>query len=192
MLDSRRPVTWAKIERIDTPIADVEQYEYRPDVGWRWLQRAAFKVLDWIGAHHMGVVTTFRRTPQENDGLLKSLLGQEGEWIELLHRSGEPLHIYMGPDDHCDLMALVNFREMNPTSFYGRIETCDRRFGGKWHDIPITIVPWMVGAVIVPAAKLLELSLNTKVDGVLVETPVVEAFEIAAHVRSPLAAIVVA
>lgn len=149
MIDSRRPIRWAKIERIDAPIVDVTQFEYRPERGWRWLQRAAFKVLDWIGAHHQPVVTTFVRSPQENDVLLKSLIGQEGEWIGLLHRGKGRPRIYMGPDDYPELLRLMDHRDFQPTTFEGRIETRSRDYG-KWHDIPITVVPWMVGAVIVP------------------------------------------
>lgn len=152
MLDSRRPVHYANIESTTAPYSDPERYEYRPELGWRWLQRAAFKVLDWIGAHHMASITTFVRTPAENDGLLKSLLGQEGEWIERVHhsdRDGRGAQIYVGPDEYPDLMRPCEHMGMSPVTMHGRIKTQDR-YGPKWHDIPITVVPWMVGAVLVP------------------------------------------
>lgn len=149
MIDSRQPIRWAKIERIGTPTVDPERFEYRPDRGWRWLQRAAFKLLGLIGAHSTPVVTTFVRAPQENDELLKSLLGQEGEWIELVHDDLHRPRIYIGPDEYPELLRLLNHRDFMPTTVEGRIQTNRGKYG-KWHDIPITVVPWMVGAVIVP------------------------------------------
>lgn len=148
MLASQQTVTWAKIERIDTPTIALDLFKYRPDKGWRWLQRSAFALLRWIGAHHEPVISTFRRSAEQNDELLKSLLGQEGQWIEHVHYE-ESAQIYMGPDDYPDLVALAEFREMQAATFMGRIET-STRYGSKWHDIPITVVPWMKGAIIVP------------------------------------------
>lgn len=148
MLAREQVVNFVKLERIDTPTVDWNQFEYRPDLGWRWLQRAAFAVLRWIGAHHVPIVTTFRRTAQENDDLLKSLLGQEGQWISHVHHD-VVARIYMGPDEEMSLMQLADFRDMQASTFRGSIETRER-YGSKWHDIPITVVPWMKGAIIVP------------------------------------------
>lgn len=152
MIDNRNPIHYANIDTTVTPFCDRERYELRPERGWVWVQRAAFKVLDWIGAHHMATVKTFVRTPQQNDDLLKSLLGQEGQWIEHVHHSdrrGRGAQIFIGPDEYPDLMRLCEHMGMSPVTMYGRIETRDR-YGPKWHDIPITVVPWMVGAVLVP------------------------------------------
>lgn len=151
MLKPQQIVRFAKIKTIRTPTTDWNLYEYRPELGWKWLQKVAFAALRWIGAHHMEVVTTFERHPQENNDLLKSLLGQQGAWIEFVHNDRKQPRIYMGPDDHADLMRLCDFRDMDPTTLYGRIETRDgRHYHGKLHDIPITVVPWMQGAIIVP------------------------------------------
>lgn len=148
MLDGRPVVRYAKIDQIDSLVVDTDRYEYRPERGWRWLQRALFKVLDWIGAHHEATVTTYTRTPQENDDLIKSLLGQEGEWIERIHRSNGA-RIIMGPDDHMDLLRLCEHMGMTAVHMMGRTKTADH-YGSRWHNIPITVVPWMVGAVLVP------------------------------------------
>lgn len=148
MLARDEVVNFVKLERIDTMTADLNRFEYRPDRGWLWLQRAAFAVLRWIGAHHMPTVTTYRRTAQENDDLLKSLLAQRRQWFDYVHHD-EMAHIYMGPDDERDLMKLCDFRDMQYTTLKGGIETRDQ-YGRKWHDVPITVVPWMKGAIIVP------------------------------------------
>lgn len=150
MLARQQVVNFVKIDRIETPMQSPDLFEYREDKGWRWLQRAAFTVLGWIGAHHGMTATTFQRTARENDNLLRSLLGQEGQWIEHVHEGRERMRIYMGPDDEMDLMRLVDFRDMQAATFVGRIKTQDA-YGSKWHDIPITVVPWMTGAIIVPA-----------------------------------------
>ena len=123
-------------------------YEYRSHAGWGWLQRLCFWVLDKIGAHHEEYVNTWTRTKRENDDLISSLFGQEGWIIEYLHHRG-PLRVFMGPDNHKELMDWCYKNGMQHFSMTGSIETKDGRYG-KWHDIPITVVPWMMGAVIVP------------------------------------------
>lgn len=151
MLARGQVVNFVKIETLREVVTKWDQYEYRPEKGWRWVQRIAFAVLNWIGAHHTPVVTTFRRTAQENDDLLKSLLGQEGQWINLVHDKPDSMRIYMGPDEHMDLLRLASHMEMQAFSFRGEIETRDRHHHyGTWHNIPITVVPWMKGAIIVP------------------------------------------
>lgn len=148
MLDDRQAVHYARVERIETS-GDPKRYEYRPDIGWRWLQRILFLVLGWIGAYHLTTVTTFVRTPQENDSLLKSLLGQEGQWIRYIHYERRA-RIYMGPDDFPELIRLCEHMGMSVVDMRGRISTRSGRHEPTWHDIPITVVPWMVGAILVP------------------------------------------
>ena len=150
MLDRQNVARFAEIKRLETPVTEWSLYEYNADIGWRWLQHIAFALLNWIGAHHRSTITTFERSVRENDNLLHSLLGQEGMWIEFVHCDRYRPCIYMGPDDHADLMHLCHFQGMAPVDLTGRIETRDQGSVGKWHDIPIFVVPWMQGAVIVP------------------------------------------
>lgn len=149
MLAREQVVNFVKIKRIETPTIDWKQFEYRPELGWRWLQKLAFAILRWIGAHHMPIAVTFRRTAEGNDDLLKSLLGQEGQWIAHVHDDREQMRIYMGPDEERSLIRLSHHMDMQAVTFTGWIETSDR-YGMKWHGIPITVVPWMKGAIIVP------------------------------------------
>lgn len=158
MLDREQVVNFVKLERIETVMEDPDQFEYRPEKGWRWLQRLALAALRWIGAHHAPTVVTFRRTARENDDLLKSLLGQERQWIRYIHEERNRMCIYIGPDEEMELMRLSEHMSMHSVTFTGRIDTNqahdDGRGGSrvirKWHDIPITVVPWMKGAIIVP------------------------------------------
>ncbi len=152
-LPQQQVVQWAKIDRLDpVRLDEPDAFEFRKDRGWHWLQRSCFWVLGKIGAYQQKTFEVFRRTPQENNDLLKSLLGQEGQWLRLINERAD-CRIFMGPDDQMDLMRLCEFREMRPTSFRGRIETRQRRGDyteSCWHDIPITVVPWMKGAILVP------------------------------------------
>lgn len=148
--EDRQYVTYVEVQRIETPIDGPPFYELRRDRGWIWLQRALFAVLGSIGAFHVHIATTFVRTQKENDDLLARLIGQAGYWIDALHFDKSDLRIYIGPDEYPDLMKLAEFRFMHPTKIMGRIETkSPRRYYGEWHDIPITVVPWMSGALIV-------------------------------------------
>ena len=149
-MDNRKPyITYVKLQKT-TDFRLTPLYEFQPNRGWKWLQRIAFAVLDWIGAHHYEGIVTYTRTKEENDNILKSLIKQEGQWLELIHNNPNQMQIYMGPDDFEDLMKLSDFRDMQPTLIMGRIDTNDQYGNHQWHNIPITIVPWMVGAILVP------------------------------------------
>lgn len=151
MLDTRRQVVqYVKLGRTASPVVRPGLYEYRPDRGWRWLQRACFWLLGKLGAHHVETVTVFKRAVRDNDALLASLLGQQGHWLEFVSRQRHPPKIYMGPDDFVDLGRLLDHLRMEPFRLAARIEIRDGRLA-TWHDIPIFVVPWMKGAVLVPS-----------------------------------------
>lgn len=150
MRDRRQPVRFAEIESTDAFREDRDGFDLRRDRGWVWLQKALFAVLGWIGAYRLARYKIFTRTPEQNDSLLKSLLGQEGQWLDDLHFQHARLRIYIGPDEYPELMALSEFRGMRLTTLHGQIETkAGRQHYGEWHNIPITVIPWMIGVLIV-------------------------------------------
>lgn len=84
---------------------------------------------------------------------MKRLLGQEGELLDRLYERDD-LVIYLGPDDSDELLAMTKDLGMQPISFSGRIKIgCKRVYGRasyEWREIPVVVVPWMKGAMIVP------------------------------------------
>lgn len=145
-------VTYARIEHIKTPKTRFDLFEFRPKRGWVWLQRICFKILRWIGAYHEEVIHTFTRHKEENSDLMAHLLKQNIGWLEWIYRSdsrGYRPRIYCGPEQQASLMRLVNFHHMSPVTFDCSSVTRDES-RVKWHGIPVTVIPWMEGAIIVP------------------------------------------
>lgn len=148
MTDLRQPVRWVLTERRQVLQPDTTAFALRQELGWVWLQRLAIAILRWVGAYREECVEVRTRTTQENDALLSRLLGQEGQFLELAYRH-QQMHIYMGPDDHPELMMLVNGVGGHVT-FDAKIKIGFDRAAPQFHTIPITVVPWMKGAIIVP------------------------------------------
>jgi hypothetical protein len=149
-MDNRKVYQWAKIDSVPTIITSDEKFQFNKRAGWHWLQRLCFFVLDKIGANGEETVEIFTRTSQQNDDILKSLLGQEDGWLRQIRH--QECRIYMGPDGYADLMMLVRAMDMRPLCIGdARIEIGMDRHERTWHNIPITVVPWMMGVVLVPA-----------------------------------------
>lgn len=148
MTDLRQPIRWVLTKRSEVLQRDTTAYEYRNELGWLWLQRFAIAILRWIGAYREECVEVCTRTPQENDALLARLLGQEREFLDLADRL-QAMRVYMGPDDHPELMMLINGVGGHVT-FDAQIEIGSGRAQARFHTIPVTVVPWMKGTIIVP------------------------------------------
>jgi len=146
-MDDRKPVTWMQARLVETVLDLGNAFEFREDRGWHWLQRACFWVLRKIGAYAQETTRVWTRHPQDNDDLLKSLLGQEQEWLRLIHR--EDCRIYMGPEEHTEVLRMCDHLGSGHFTFDARIKITDRH-GPRFHDVPITVVPWLKGAFIVP------------------------------------------
>lgn len=124
-------------------------YEYSQSAGWKWAQKACFWFLEKIGAHASERVNLWTFSDKTTDGIVNSIIAQRGWVIEYLHIQG-PMRIITGPMGHAELMNWCYKNGMQPFELMGRFETCTINHGRKIHDIPIIVIPWMKGAVIVP------------------------------------------
>lgn len=125
-------------------------YEYTPSRGWKWLQKTLFYILKRVGAHYQERQTIYERNSIDNDNLLKTLIGQEGEWLTYIHNAKSPPRIYVGPEQEMKLWELLHHTGITPVRLDSQIEIRDRCVL-KWHNIPIYVVPWMEGAILVPS-----------------------------------------
>jgi hypothetical protein len=148
-LPPQQVVKWVKITSAELSKINPDCFEFSPHQGWVFIQRICFWLLNKIGAHKHETTTVYTRSPQQNNSLLQSLVGQEGQWIELIHNN-RAKRIYIGPEDNAELQSISDGLGMRPFSFTGRIKTRNGPLEQTWHDIPITVIPWMNGAIIVP------------------------------------------
>lgn len=148
-LMDRQRVDFVKIEHSFELVQIKDRYEFSAARKWPWLQRICFGILNWLGANAEDTVEVFSRVKQENDDILVSLFGQQGIWLERAYR--EKCRIYMGPGDYKKLMVIAHKNGMRPFDLDAgiQISTPENRVG-TWCSIPITVIPWMDGAVLVP------------------------------------------
>ncbi len=53
MLARPQAVHWVQTEERSVVEPDTHAFEYRPELGWCWLQRLAIAVLAWVGAYRL-------------------------------------------------------------------------------------------------------------------------------------------
>ena len=150
---ARQQVTYVQVDHRVDVVDRFDLFELREELGWVWLQKLAFWVLSWLGAYHEETVTTFTRTQKQNDKILASIFRQVEGVCELCDELHGNLRIFMGPGEHADLMELSEFRQMQVTVVSGRVAV-GTTSGPRFYDIPMTIVPWMQGVLVVPSKAL--------------------------------------
>lgn len=124
------------------------RYILKPEKKFPWLQRALFWGLRKLGATEALHKTVYSLNPRQCTDIVETLLRQHQSWIKICYRQ-EP-HIYMGIDDEKALLAIAQHIGMWSFDFAAKT-----RLGGRdgllWCNIPVTVVPGMTGAFIVPA-----------------------------------------
>ncbi|MDE2103800.1 MAG: hypothetical protein KGL39_41565 [Patescibacteria group bacterium] len=148
-LDRNRVATYVQ----NVPLREVRphptRFEFSPQRGWKWAQRLCFWILAKIGARASEEVIVWRRIGTQNDALLESLLKQEHWLLENLYYRRQAYRLLIGPEQEMELLRIAENIGMRHFSLDAGIRTADRN-GPRWHDIPITVIPWMKGALIVP------------------------------------------
>lgn len=90
--------------------------------------------------------------PEQSDSLIQHLIDQHEAWLDIIWREKGKVKIYVGPNENAQLLQM-----MWDTDFPGVVELVDAQtrigYGGeaKVFNIPVTVVPWMDGALLVPA-----------------------------------------
>jgi hypothetical protein len=147
MARQRNPQRWYKSVSNEVTFDCLDQFHFRADKKWHRLQRLCLWVLKKIGAQAQQTSTVWTRYPMENDELLLWLMGQHEEWMELAYR--QPCRIFIGPEQNMKLLRLGHELDFRPITLDARIGL-DGDAGYKLLDMPITVVPWLDGAYIVP------------------------------------------
>lgn len=133
------------LKRTETPFTNKALYEFQPQQKWQWLQRACFRVLDWIGAHHQETIETISIEVAPQD-IIRHLMAQI-DTVRLFHEGG-PTRVMMGPRNfnglrnRPDSWHYIELPRINGEMGYGNEV---RVFG-----LDVTIVPWLDGVLVLP------------------------------------------
>ena len=154
MIDTRSYVSFVETAELRIMKVCPDAYTYIPQRGWAWLQRLAIRVLKWRRCHHMTNATEYRRVDVPKTGLLDAVARQHAALRGQLN--GQPAVLLIGPDDFSEAMRAMH-RNSDTLMFRTiRIDT-----DGYWYDhpasrvsLPIVVVPWMRGVLLVPKALL--------------------------------------
>ena len=127
-------------------------FSYYPQRGWAWLQRFAIKVLQWRGCHYVAETMEYRRINVPKRGLLEAVYRQHEELHGMLN--GKPAVLLIGPDDFTAAMKEIGQDVCSPMHRWIRLDTDGYVFHGMSVSVPIVIVPWMKGVLMMPKALL--------------------------------------
>ncbi len=154
MIDTKGYVSFVETTQHQIPKVWPDAYTYMPQRGWAWLQRLAIRVLRWRRCHYITNVVEYRRVDVPKTGLLEAVCRQHAALRSQL--DGQPAVLLIGPDDFSEAMRAMH-RNSDTLMFRTiRIDT-----DGYWYDhpayrvsLPIVVVPWMRGVLLVPKVLL--------------------------------------
>lgn len=122
-------------------------YQYRPQAGWRWVQRVCFWLLAKIGAY----ATTMCKSAEIHiDGAKLSVGLVSRHLSEVRHMGFTPSRLLIGAEDYAELMGDKAVQQA--LRFHSPLDIRSRDF--QIFGIDVTIVPWMRGLLVVPAEML--------------------------------------
>jgi hypothetical protein len=150
-------VTYYRLrEELNVENLGYQRYKLTPRAGWLWLQKLCFKILDKLGCAELATnkYKTWARVKAQNDNTLKALMEQENTLAMIHYNNRDSYQIFMGPDNFAELMDMTK-HGLHTFSFVGSSKTGhwdeeNDRPDYRYHNIPITVVAWMKGVIIVP------------------------------------------
>jgi hypothetical protein len=149
MRDKNRPFEIMGVEerREFVPITLPDRYAYRPELGWRRLQRACLWVLRKIGCNAIGQELKVTRQLIQPGGVADALMQQRDVANHVFDAPHKIHRVCMGPEQYRELMhepwvaGYVNFLAYAHGGMNGK----PTLFG-----LEVTIVPWMDGVLVLP------------------------------------------
>ena len=137
-------------ERTDTPYtkANTSVFEFREQCGKVWLQKLCFKVLDWIGCYHLErhVATTYG--PFENNKTLTNFVYRAFRDVREWEYYRDEWVLLIGGGTFQKLMDCPEVKGM--LQFTVNVPVGSRYHGTRIYGMPVVVVPWMKGFVVVP------------------------------------------
>jgi hypothetical protein len=130
-------------ESITTMVPMFDVFEFKPKGRAQWLQRLAWRYLNWRHAMDQAYdkKVTFTRHMIDADKFMDRLLKQRRALMEGYSKEGQRLII--GSEDYFELMS-------EPAIHQHFMFNAEIGMSGRLMGLTIEVVPWMRGAVVMP------------------------------------------
>jgi 3-methyladenine DNA glycosylase/8-oxoguanine DNA glycosylase len=130
-------------ESITTMVPMFDAFKFKPKGRAQWLQRLAWRFLNWRGAMDQAYEpkVTVKRHLIDADKFMDRILKQRRSLFDGFRKEGQRLVI--GSEDYFELMSEpVIYQHFNFTAAIG--------MSGRLMGLDVEVVPWMRGAVVMP------------------------------------------
>lgn len=124
-----------------------DAFKFEPTGRAQWLQRLAWRFLHWRGAMKQAYEpkVIYSRHVIDADDFIRRLLKQKSALMEGFHRQGQRLII--GSEDYFELMGQPSIRHHFTFA-------AEAGYRNKVLGLTVEVVPWMRGAVVMPAEQV--------------------------------------
>ena len=138
-------IHFLKTDRIDTFREAPDRHQFAEIGRYKWLQRQAWRFLQWSGAIKPSVdhMIAFQRVEFDSQDLIKNILKQRSEIFE--HHDGEPKTLLIGSEDFEQLMGLPQIN--SSMSFMAELHG-GYRGERRIFNLQVRVIPWMRGALV--------------------------------------------
>lgn len=126
---------------------DQDSYTYHPEKGWKPLQKIALWFLRKLECFRTSLHDEISYVQCDEDTLIERIIKQEREVLGMCGHA--PARVYIGRDDFMEILSL---RE-SPHDFFSievDYEIGKDRKTYKIRGMPVSVVPWMRGVLVVP------------------------------------------
>ncbi len=137
-------VDFVEHESITTMVLMFDAFKFRPKGRAQWLQRLAWKFLNWRGAMDQAYEpkTTVRRHVIDADKFVDLILKQRRALFDGFRKDGQRLLI--GSEDYRELMG-----EISALGYHFEFQA-EIGKNGRFMGLNVEVVPWMRGAILMP------------------------------------------
>lgn len=141
---TQQTVEFMETEQHVVPIMQADQFEFREDKGFKWLQRLAIWVLRKLGCYALSEDIYYTKRVIKMDDLIDGLIRQQHEIVSHYNLAGGE-RVLIGSEEFSKLMCQPETKEM--LSF-----DCAGSGLRSFRGMSITVIPWMKGILVVPAS----------------------------------------
>ncbi len=122
----------------------LDAFKFKPSGRAQWLQRLAWRFLNWRGAMQQALEpkATFTRHVIDADRFIDRILKQKRSLFATFGRNSKRLLI--GSEDYAELMCSPEVK-MHHFEFSAEVG-----YSGAIYGLKIEVIPWMRGAVVMP------------------------------------------
>ncbi len=139
----RYAIEFVALESICTMVPVRDEFKFKPKGRTQWLQRLAWRFLNWTGAMEQAFEpkVTVSRHLIDADRFIERIFKQKLALLDGFHKEGQRLLI--GSEDYSELMN-------EPSSFNHFEFKAEVGMNRRLIGLTVEVIPWMRGAVVMP------------------------------------------